>query len=601
MTDPFDEAWEMTKNEDKGKFTGYSRNTISGRAERQAKARAWNKSRKNKRAKTQRRYSRNKSRGNVRPTMRRQLGAGGSRKHIAKASEEELSVAVLAPERPNMSAKQKELMSMELFSGVGGEKVVPGGWGSDMYRRGHTAATSDWGKKEGPDSKQMGITPTFLSDIQDLSVNEIEDHFGGRMPDVLFGSPTCVDMSTTNVKSKWHQPEGYGKTGSAKNKAAKAEALEARGTTNEPPKWMGESTDENPAGNWKPKMGHWIKQEGKSGLKNVGEGANRGSAKLFRDTWKLAEEMTRRNPDMFTILENPTGMARYMPMTYSKILPDFASVNHASYSDPVASLFGIAQNRSPLTGTGLDPLETSIKYGGNTDEQLRYGAANLPPLKRTDFFGRFPKGWVPRPRVGQISEDPKDDILYGTQAKYNDFSSNPLFRRKVPAPKTFLDEILLEGMRKFGKRGLKTNSLKRQPRDEILDSFQFGNPEGKVERMGGILSGSGYAFAPAGSNRGTQQTRGFSYINPKTGKKVRVPAYHAKSIIPFQMGTDFGRAVEESLGALPPVQPETAFHLENPNHNVQRFLDKGGVTTIDQLSNIVHPDTTRYLQERGHL
>ena len=62
MTDPFDEAWEMTKNEDKGKFTGYSRNTISGRAERQAKARAWNKSRKNKRAKTQRRYSRNKSR-----------------------------------------------------------------------------------------------------------------------------------------------------------------------------------------------------------------------------------------------------------------------------------------------------------------------------------------------------------------------------------------------------------------------------------------------------------------------------------------------------------------------------------------------------------
>jgi len=594
MTDPFDGAWEMTKNEDKGKFTGYSRNTISGRAERQAKARAWNKSRKNKRAKTQRRYSRNKSRGNVRPTMRRQLGAGGSRKHIAKASEEELSVAVLAPERPNMSPKQKELMSMELFSGVGGEKVLPGGWGSDMYRRGHTGATSDWGKTGGPDSKQMGITPTFLSDIQDLSVNEIEDHFGGRMPDVLFGSPTCVDMSVAAVGSKWHKPEGY-------NKEGKREALEARGTTNEAPAWMGESTDENPAGNWKPKMPDWRTDPITGKKKNFG-GSNQGTAKLFRDTFKLVEEMTRRNPDMFSILENPTGMARFMPMTYSKILPDFASVNHASYSDPVASLFGIAPNRSPITGTGLDPLETSIKYAGNTGEQLRYGAANLPPLKRTDFFGRFPKGWVPRPRIGQISEDPRKDVLFNTKAKYSDFSSVPQLRSSsVPVPRAFLDEILLEGMRKFSKKGMKSNSLTRQPRDALLDSFQFGNREGKVRTMGSILSGAGYAFAPKGSNRGTQQTRGFSYINPITGKKVSVPAYHAKSIIPFQMGTDFGRATEEALGALPPVQPETAFHLENPNHNVQRFLDKGGVTTINQLSNIVHPDTIRYLQEMGHL
>ena len=81
MTDPFDEAWDVAK----GKFRGYSRNTISGRDEKASKARAWNQSRKNKRKRTGRRYSRNKTRGNVRPKMRRQLGAGGSRAQVAKA------------------------------------------------------------------------------------------------------------------------------------------------------------------------------------------------------------------------------------------------------------------------------------------------------------------------------------------------------------------------------------------------------------------------------------------------------------------------------------------------------------------------------------
>ncbi len=67
------------KSEEKGKFRGYSRNTISGRAERQAKAKTHNQSRKIQRRRTRQIYSRNKKRGNVRPKMRRQLGAGGSR------------------------------------------------------------------------------------------------------------------------------------------------------------------------------------------------------------------------------------------------------------------------------------------------------------------------------------------------------------------------------------------------------------------------------------------------------------------------------------------------------------------------------------------
>ena len=67
------------KSEEKGKFRGYSKNTISGRSERQGKARAWNQSRKNKRRRTRNIYARQKGRGNVRPAMRRQLGAGSKR------------------------------------------------------------------------------------------------------------------------------------------------------------------------------------------------------------------------------------------------------------------------------------------------------------------------------------------------------------------------------------------------------------------------------------------------------------------------------------------------------------------------------------------
>jgi len=75
----FETIWSMVKNEEKGKFRGYSKNRISDRPTRQAKARAWGQSRKVKRGRTRRRYARNKMRGNVRPAMRRQLGAGSER------------------------------------------------------------------------------------------------------------------------------------------------------------------------------------------------------------------------------------------------------------------------------------------------------------------------------------------------------------------------------------------------------------------------------------------------------------------------------------------------------------------------------------------
>ena len=66
----------------KGEFRGYTKNNLAGRAERQAKRRAWGVSRKNKNKRTANRYKRSKIRGSgsgARPKMRRQLGAGGKR------------------------------------------------------------------------------------------------------------------------------------------------------------------------------------------------------------------------------------------------------------------------------------------------------------------------------------------------------------------------------------------------------------------------------------------------------------------------------------------------------------------------------------------
>ena len=68
----------------KGKFRGYSKDNIGGRAERQGKARAWNQSRRVKRKRNRQRYARDKKRGNVRPRMRRQLGAGGQRRETKR-------------------------------------------------------------------------------------------------------------------------------------------------------------------------------------------------------------------------------------------------------------------------------------------------------------------------------------------------------------------------------------------------------------------------------------------------------------------------------------------------------------------------------------
>ena len=615
MSVAFEQAWamvkneeKMTKNEEKGKFQGYSKNTVSGRSERAAKARAWNQSRKVQRGRTRKRYSRNKSRGNVRPKMRRQLGAGGSRSHISKASEEEMRVVSLGGidprsplralserkgafdiTRPDLSGEviQRPMRIGEFFAGEGGQRVTPGGFGVDPARRGHKHATSDIGRfLDAPKKDTLtGANFDFEMDIRDKSpeewVDSMEEVLGG-LPDVLVGAPTCVDMSTQSVGSKWDPPTRY----TEDVKAAKQEAWDARNEMHgEAPSWMNE---------WNPVYRGMTTKLGRAGT-------NTGSAKLFEHMWRIAEELVDRKDDAYVMLENPTSLARYMPFTFSSTLPDIANINMSSYTSPAAGVFGIPDNLDPVGGVGLDPLESSILYATQqTPELTRVGDIRSKPLKRTDIFGKFPKSWMPRPRLGQLAMDPEDDILSGTIARYNDISQLPQFRRKVPALPEFMRDVIEEGMRSWSPRQMEVNSSRMQPWQKLANRAQLGGPL-KPGLMGSAFSGSLYPYAPAGSNRGVNQTRGFSYINPRTGEKVSVPAYHARSVFPSQLGADFMRAAEKDLRVLPPVTPETEFHMTNPNDAIRDFLSRGGINTTDKYRAAVGDRITDWLISQGYL
>ena len=118
MSDAFEIAWTLVKNEEKkrsgNRFKGYSKNRVSGRAERAGKARAWSQSRKVKRGRTRKRYARNKTRGNVRPKLRRQLGAGGERIQVKKTDDN----------RPTIPSKRRR---SEMPSRIPARKILPDG------------------------------------------------------------------------------------------------------------------------------------------------------------------------------------------------------------------------------------------------------------------------------------------------------------------------------------------------------------------------------------------------------------------------------------------------------------------------------------------
>ena len=631
MSVAVDDGWTALKNEEKGRFRGYSKNTVSGRAERQGKARAWNQSRKVKRGRTRLRYARKKKRGNVRPKMRRQLGAGGSRAEVSKdaadinamvdaaainelvekASEEQMKVFSLggiSPTSPlyglstamgatDITQVKRPLRTMEFFSGMGGDMTQLGGYGVDPYRRGAQQLTTDY--------KTYGREPTWTRDIMEGSAKDWADRIIARMgnqaPDVMFASPTCVDMSTTAVGTKWETPLGYGP-------AMKREAMEAR-KHGEAPSWMGESTDKRPFGNWKEVPRGTINPQ--TGRK----GTNQRSARLFKRTFDIATELLRHkegNPDMYVMIENPLGLARYMPFTYSKDLPDMANIQMASYTNPASSVFGIAPNVNPVTLAGIDPLSSSLPYATQSeDERLArqiIGAPLSKPEKRTDIFGRFPKSWMPRPRVGEIpglqDADSRKRLqeLIDSGVRFSDISMDPRFRGRRPYHPDFVRALVAEqsGFRNLSPRQLAVNAMTMQPAERFANIAQLGGtgaPAMGKSPFAGVL----YPIAPAGSARGTQGTRGFTRINPVTGERVRVPAYNVKSVIPDELGADFSRAAEKELGILPPIQPETQYHLENPNDAIRRFLDSGGINTVDKFRKVAGDSVTDWLESQGYL
>lgn len=125
MSDAFEVAWDVVKNEEKrssNRFKGYSKNRISGRAERAGKARAWSQSRKVKRGRTRRRYARNKSRGNVRPKLRRQLGAGGERIQVKKEEEDWWDPAA---EFRKLTGKRANRQRQWMSRGNAGKRMYP--------------------------------------------------------------------------------------------------------------------------------------------------------------------------------------------------------------------------------------------------------------------------------------------------------------------------------------------------------------------------------------------------------------------------------------------------------------------------------------------
>ena len=167
--------------------------------------------------------------------------------------------------------------------------------------------------------------------------------------------------------------------------------------------------------------------------------------------------------------------------------------------------------------------------------------------------------------------------------KFTDFSQEPSLRQDMIVPRDFITSVANEGMRRFSRRGLARNSLVSQPIDMLMGRRQVtGNPEDDFQMGGSLLSGSGYAFAPKGSNRGVQQTRGYSFFDPISGRMVKIPAYHAKSIVPSQLGADFMRAVERAENVEAPVIPDTEFHMIDPNQKVREYLERP-MTTIEDL------------------
>lgn len=86
---------------------------------------------------------------------------------------------------------------LDLFCGLKG-------WSDPFAELGHQVVTSDIEERFGP---------TIVSDIMDLTAQQVLDAFGGHPPDIILASPPCEKFSVATIGRNWnhdHTPKTDG-------------------------------------------------------------------------------------------------------------------------------------------------------------------------------------------------------------------------------------------------------------------------------------------------------------------------------------------------------------------------------------------------------
>ena len=424
-----------------------------------------------------------------------------------------------------MKSNDHRLNIADLFSAVGGavgpdgNPVVHAGWSTAARDRGHNVQTYDWDQHGG---KKTGILPDHRVDILELNADQMIDHFGGPI-DLLFASPPCEGWSMQQVGNTWHSP--------SLNRKEKLMLNQLRGT--------GEDYPEEIAEKWMPKNQAAI-----------------SSQQAMQRTFDIIEDLREINPDMKAFVENPVSVLRYHPTSFGDW--DMATVNHASYQDPASSeLFGMGmKNFSPML-----------------PERMHVGSG-LPELKPTDFFGYFPKDFVPRPRLK--SPNPKRDILQGSNVLYSNMPGSDIQRNLT---REELLQLIAGGgsvdMMERLRHAPELQGMSDYP--ELTDGkYWRSKPRGKKEGQWedpksiktGFYGGKYYAAAPPGARAGVNQLGPLTFTN-RAGQRVRADPYYTRSLIPYGQGLDAILATEREHGLAESPMGQAVL---NPAQVIENFM-----------------------------
>lgn len=339
----------------------------------------------------------------------------------------------------DMLSKAEQLNIAELFAGLGGSPLMEylgqGGWGAGARERGHNV--QGWDIAE---HLKQGDPNYHIADVNELTAQDIMEAFDGGWLDLLFASPVCTPFTTSNAAytKGWKQPDNIEELARPIFAGTKKDIDDARDRFFTSNKARFGRHDQSGEEAWK----EWIwknrmkdvfnqrrGQEGGAGfsgfvprpveeLLTMDDGKPRefqrgkffdeelaqrvfdskiGGMRMLNSTLGLQNELERINRDnprgeMRTIIENPmTGVMAYMDEISH--LP-MVGIDAAAYREPANSLlFGV-------------PTATDV---------FEMAPGELPPLKPTNIFGRFPEGFKPRPRIPS-GNDPRamNDVLYAT-------------------------------------------------------------------------------------------------------------------------------------------------------------------------------------------